>query len=324
MTLKKCRLKPCWRDNIKQLFCVDITSNIATNMFENLKCGAVLTVGCVVILCGTHFETCRIKEPIYKNILFSSCSPIRATTMSPTVQNSSLSMCETLKRTAKRKYPSSIIPGILANLRDALTGFYQQKNSIFHHIHMPRYYFFWRGMLIFTGWWFQPIWKKSQNGFIFPNFRSENSPKNWVATTQLWTGSRFPSTVSPSMNWVEEDGIMRLPKTPNNWRRWFAAHFGKFPYHESIVYDKIPNSPIIGKNGVYPIDIHFIYGVYYTVDSWGYHFEGFSQHFSPTPPLGDTIKASCSDFPLFSQLSSFTWNLSTPDNPVAEPSRAGS
>ena len=126
------------------------------------------------------------------------------------------------------------------------------------------------------------------------------------------------NSITPSMNWVEEDGIMRLPKTPNNWRRWFAAHFGKFPYHESIVYDKIPNSPIIGKNGVYP------YGVYYTLDSWGYHFEGFSQHFSPTPPLGDTIKASCSDFPLFSQLSSFTRNLSTPDNPITEPSRAGS
>ena len=30
-----------------------------------------------------------------------------------------------------------------------------------------------------TSWWFQPIWKNmSQNGFIFPNFRGENSRKS--------------------------------------------------------------------------------------------------------------------------------------------------
>ena len=229
MTLKKCRLKPCWRDNIKQLFCVDITSKTASDMFENLKCGAVLTVGCVVILCGTHFETCRIKEPIYKNILFSSCSPIRATTMSPTVQNSHV---WDPKKNCKKKISFKHNTRHSCKTSGCFSRFLSTKK-----LHIPPYsyspiLFFLKGDVNFYLLVVSTHLKKSQNGFIFPNFRSENSPKNWVATTQLWTGSRFPSTVSPSMNWVEEDGIMRLPKTPNNWRRWFAAHFGKFPYHE--------------------------------------------------------------------------------------------
>ena len=144
---------------------------------------------------------------------------------------------------------------------------------------------------------------------LVPDFHQQYHPL-WTGSKrmELWDSPKLPTT-----------GDVGLPPT-----------LGNFPYHESIVYDilwqnsQLPYHREKWGIPVYPIDIHFIYGVYYTLDSWGYHFEGFSQHFSPTRPLGDTIKASCSDFPLFSQLSSFTRNLSTPDNPITEPSRAGS
>ena len=60
-----------------------------------------------------------------------------------------------------------------------------QISSSWDHLHKLNW-------LFRTSWWFQPIWKIwSSNGFIFPNFRGENSKNLWVATTQLWYDMSF-------------------------------------------------------------------------------------------------------------------------------------